>query len=354
MPRVPVTDPKCLVRGCRVNILITGGAGFIGSFLAERLIGEGHRVRVLDDLSTGSLENLRAISSDSALEFREGSVMDSAVLDDVMKSVDCVFHLASAVGVELIMEQPSASLLTNIVGTERVLAACLKNNTRVFLASTSEVYGKSFSFPQRETDDLILGNTQNLRWSYACGKICDEFLALAYVRERSLPATIVRFFNTTGPRQSSRYGMVIPKFIDAAMAGKPLKVHGTGEQSRCFCHVADTVEALVRLMTVPNTAGEVFNIGNDKEITISDLAKKVVVQIGSGSSIDYVPYKEAYGAGFEDMQRRVPELSKIEIATGFRPQTPLETIIDDIHRERLEARNRDLGDTPLRAGKLRA
>lgn len=332
-----------------MNILITGGAGFIGSFLAERLIADGHRVRVLDDLSTGSLDNLKSILRDSALDFREGSVMNLTDLEDVIRSVDCVFHLASAVGVKLIMEQPSASLLTNIIGTENVLSTCLKNNKRVFLASTSEVYGKSTAFPQREEDDLVLGNTQNLRWSYACGKICDEFLALAYVREKSLPATIVRFFNTTGPRQSSRYGMVVPNFIDAAIEGDPLKVYGTGEQSRCFCHVRDTVEALSRLLAIPSSAGEVFNIGNDNEITISDLASKVIEKTGSTSSIHFVPYEEAYGTGYEDMQRRVPALSKIESATGFRPNTPLDTIIDDVYEERLERRQNPSKATLLRA-----
>ena len=310
-----------------MNILITGGAGFIGSFLAERLIAEGHLVRVLDNLSTGSMSNLDAVSSDSRLDFHQGSVMDPAVVDDMVKSVDCVIHLASAVGVKLIMEQPSASLLTNIVGTENVLAACLKNNTRVFVASTSEVYGKSKSFPQGEHDDLILGATENLRWSYACSKICDEFLALSYAREKNLPATIVRFFNTTGPRQSSQYGMVLPNFVDAAMQGRKLLVHGTGEQSRCFCHVQDTVEAVVRLLALPETAGEVFNIGNDQEVTIANLARRVIDKTASMSTIEYIPYKEVYGEGFEDMQRRVPSLTKLEAATGFRPRTPLETII---------------------------
>ena len=321
---------------CKVQILITGGAGFIGSFLAERLISEGHSVTVLDDLSTGSKENLTAVASNPRFEFREGSVLDAALVGDLVDAAECVFHLAAAVGVRLIMEQPSAGLLTNIVGTERVLEACLRDNTQVFVASTSEVYGKSRSFPQKETDDLIIGATDNLRWSYACAKMCDEFLALSYVRERGLPATILRFFNTTGPRQTSRYGMVIPSFVDAAREGRPLVVHGDGNQSRCFCHVRDVIEALARLFDRPATIGTVYNIGTDHEVTIGDLARKVIEMTGSASEIQYVPYKDVYGPGFEDMQRRKPDLTRIEGATGFRPRIPLDQIIADIIRERLE------------------
>lgn len=317
-----------------VNILITGGAGFIGSFLTERLIADGHGVTVLDDLSTGARANLRTVENEPGFTFREGSVLDAEAMNDVVAGCDAVVHLAAAVGVKLIMEQPSASLLTNIVGTERVLDACLRNNTRVFIASTSEVYGKSRSFPQKETDDLTIGATENLRWSYACAKMCDEFLTLALHRERGLPATVMRFFNTTGPRQTSRYGMVIPNFVDAALAGKPLVVHGSGEQSRCFCHVADVIEAVTRLIERPETAGKVLNIGTDQEVTINDLARRVVDITGSSSRIERISYDKAYGPGFEDMDRRKPDLSAIEAATGFRPATPLDRIIEDIVAER--------------------
>lgn len=317
-----------------MRILITGGAGFIGSFLTERLISEGHSVAVLDDLSTGSLANLAAVENAEGFAFHEGSVLDSELVDKLVDAAECVFHLAAAVGVRLIMEQPSAGILTNIVGTERVLEACLKENTRVFVASTSEVYGKSRSFPQSESDDLIIGATDNLRWSYACAKMCDEFLALSYVRERELPATVLRFFNTTGPRQTSRYGMVIPSFIDAARAGKTLTVHGTGEQTRCFCHVKDVIEALVRLLERPETVGKVYNIGTDTEVSIGELARKVIDMTGSASEIRKIPYADAYGPGFEDMQRRKPDLTRIEAATGFRPRIPLDRIIQDIIDER--------------------
>lgn len=318
-----------------MKILITGGAGFIGSHLAERLLAEGHSVAVLDDLSTGVLSNLDgARAYQDRFTFTEGSILDRAAVAAAVDRADVVFHLAAAVGVRLILEEPSRSILTNVAGTERVLEACLKDNTRVFVASTSEVYGKARKFPQAETDDLTIGATVNIRWSYACAKMLDEFLSLAYAQESGLPVTLLRFFNTTGPRQTSRYGMVIPSFIDAALAGKPLQVHGTGEQSRCFCHVHDVVESLVRLLGRPKTAGQVYNIGTDHEVTIRALAETVVALTGSSSEIETVPYEKAYGAGFEDMQRRRPDISKLEAAIGFRPATPLESIIGDIVAER--------------------
>ena len=320
-----------------MRILITGGAGFIGSFLAERLIDLGHSITVLDNLSTGSLANLASVEKNERFIFHQGSVLDAELVGRLVDDADCVFHLAAAVGVRLIMEQPSAGLLTNILGTERILDACLKENTRVFIASTSEVYGKSRSFPQSETDDLVIGSTDNLRWSYACAKMCDEFLALSYVRERDLPATILRFFNTTGPRQTSRYGMVIPSFVDAALEDRDLTVHGDGEQSRCFCHVHDVIEALIRLLETSESIGKVYNIGTDHEVTIGDLALKVIERTKSASKIRHVPYGEAYGPGFEDMQRRKPNLTRIETATGFRPRIPLDQIIDDIIQERQSA-----------------
>ncbi len=322
-----------------MKVLITGGAGFIGSHLAERLLSEGHEVKVLDDLSTGLESNLQIPRQHGErFGFTEGSVLDPAAVEPLVAEADVVFHLAAAVGVHLILEQPSKSILTNVAGTERVLEACLKDNTRVFIASTSEVYGKARKFPQNELDDLTIGATANIRWSYACAKMLDEFLALAFVQEHGLPATILRFFNTTGPRQTSRYGMVIPSFVDAALAGKPLKVHGTGEQSRCFCHVADVIESLVRLMNGPETKGEVYNIGTDQEVSIGDMAAKVVELTGSSSVIEQVPYEKAYGAGFEDMQRRRPDISKLQAAIGYRPTTLLDTIITDLIAER---QNRD-------------
>lgn len=297
-------------------------------------MNEGHTVTILDNLSTGSTNNLGAILSHDRLNFIEGSILDEEIVEDAVSRADCVFHLAAAVGVRLIMEKPSESLLLNILGTERVLAACLKKNTRVFVASTSEVYGKSRSFPQKETDDLILGATSNLRWSYACAKMCDEVLALSYHRERELPATVLRFFNTTGPRQSGDFGMVLPKFIEAALEGRPLIVHGEGSQTRCFCHVLDVVEAVYRLFERPETVGKAYNIGTNEEVTIAELARTVVEVTGSKSEIQFIPYKDAYGTGFEDMQRRLPDLTRIEEATGFRPSMPLSRIISDLIDER--------------------
>ncbi len=318
-----------------VKVFITGGAGFIGSHLAERLLSEGHSVSVLDDLSTGLESNLDVPKQHGdRFSFTKGSVLDADAVQPLVDEADVVFHLAAAVGVHLILEQPSKSILTNVAGTERVLEACLKDNTRAFIASTSEVYGKSSKFPQSEGDDLTMGPTSNIRWSYACAKMLDEFLALAFVQEHDLPVTILRFFNTTGPRQTSRYGMVIPSFVDAALRGDPLKVHGSGEQSRCFCHVHDVIEALVRLLDAPAAAGAVMNIGTNREVTIRDLADKVVELSGSASQVELVPYEEVYAAGFEDMQRRKPDISRLHDAIGFRPETPLEKIIEDLIEER--------------------
>ena len=317
-----------------MKTLITGGAGFIGSHLAERLISEGHKVSVLDDLSTGQMENLSAIADHPDFEFHEGSILDRDLVARLVADADRVVHLAAAVGVKLIMDEPSRSILTNVSGTENVLHACLADLTPVFVASTSEVYGKATKFPFSEGDDLTIGATHNLRWSYASAKQLDEFLTLAYVRERGLPAVILRFFNTTGPRQTGRYGMVLPNFVASALAGEPLKVHGTGEQSRCFGHVADAVEAVMRLMETPEALGQVFNVGNDEEVTIHDLARRVIAATGSSSSIDLIPYSEVYPEGFEDMTRRVPDVSKLKSVTGFRPERPLSAIINDIIAEK--------------------
>ncbi|MCU9849601.1 GDP-mannose 4,6-dehydratase [Defluviimonas sp. WL0024] len=317
-----------------MKVLITGGAGFIGSHLSERLIAEGHSVTVLDDLSTGRTENLAGLSGHNRFRFHEGTILDPALVGTLTDEADMIIHLAAAVGVKLIMEEPSRSILTNVGGTETVLKAALKDLKPVFVASTSEVYGKATKFPFGEDDDLTIGATKNLRWSYACAKTLDEFLALAYVREADLPATVLRFFNTTGPRQTGRYGMVLPNFVQAALEGRPLLVHGTGEQSRCFGHVADAVEAMVRLMATPAARGEVFNVGNDEEVTIRALAEQVVAATGSPSEIRLVPYETVYPAGFEDMARRLPDVSKLERATGFRPRRPLSEIIADIVAEK--------------------
>ncbi len=317
-----------------MKIFITGGAGFIGSHLSERLIAEGHELTVLDDLSTGRVENLSAIKGSNALRFVEGDILDDALVQELAGDADMIFHLAAAVGVKLIMDEPSRSILTNINGTENVLRAALKRKTPTFIASTSEVYGKATKFPFSEDDDLTIGATKNLRWSYACAKTLDEFLALAYAREADLPVVILRFFNTTGPRQTGRYGMVVPNFVQAALEGRPLLVHGTGEQSRCFGHVKDVVESLIRLMGEPAARGQVFNIANDQEVTIRQLAEQVIAATGSRSEIKLVPYDSVYPVGFEDMARRLPDVSKLQRTIGFRPRRGLPEIISDIVDEK--------------------
>jgi UDP-glucose 4-epimerase len=313
-----------------MKILVTGGAGFIGSHLAERLVADGHRVTVLDNLSTGSLDNLGALKGRAGFECVIGSVRDASLVHELVQACDVAFHLAAAVGVNLILDKPSLSIHTNINGTENVLHAASSQKRLVIIASTSEVYGKSQKTPFSENDDLVLGSTANLRWSYACAKALDECLALAYSQEKKLSAIIARLFNTTGPRQTGHYGMVLPRFVNQALKGEPITVYGTGEQSRCFAHVADVVESLVRLMNTPGATGEVFNVGNDQEISIDELARKVKQLTSSASPIRKLPYNEAYGAGFEDMVRRVPDVRKLERAIGYRPRTPLDKIIADV------------------------
>ncbi len=317
-----------------MHVLITGGAGFIGSHLAERLIADGHRVTALDDLSTGSRDNLDAIIDHDQFKLVEGSVLDRDLVQQLVGECDTVFHLAAAVGVKLIMDEPSKSILTNVTGTENVLTAAIIGKTPTYIASTSEVYGKASKFPFCEDDDLTIGSTKNLRWSYACAKTLDEFLSLAYAREVDLPVVVLRFFNTTGPRQTGRYGMVLPNFVQNALAGKPLFVHGTGEQSRCFGHVFDVVEALMRLLKTPAARGEVYNIGTDQEVSIMALAQKVVAATGSNSEIKLVPYSSVYPEGFEDMQRRLPSVDKLQAAIDFRPMRTLDEIIADIIAEK--------------------
>lgn len=310
-----------------MRVLITGGAGFIGSHLAERLAGRGDRVTVLDNLSTGSLENIAHLVDDGLVDFTFGNVQDRDTVEKLAEEADFVVHLAAALGVKLILEKPVESIETNVTGTQVVLGAAARNRTPVLVASTSEVYGKSNQIPFCEDDDVVLGATRKSRWSYAGSKMLDEFLALSYWEEKLLPAIVVRFFNTVGPRQSARYGMVLPTFIQQALEDAPITIHGDGKQSRCFCDVRDTVEAVVRLMDA-EAYGEVVNIGSTQEVTIEDLALLVRERVGSHSRILYTPYDQAYARGYEDMQRRVPSVEKLHRLTRFRPQITLEEIID--------------------------
>lgn len=313
-----------------MNVLITGGAGFVGSHLAERFLRDGHRVAVLDDLSTGSFRNIAHLKGNPQFTYTIDSVFHAPVVAELVDAADIVFHLAAAVGVRLIVDSPVRTIETNVHGTEVVLRAVAKKHKRVLLTSTSEVYGKSTRIPFCEDDDLVMGATTRGRWSYACSKALDEFLGLAYFHEKKVPVSVVRLFNTVGPRQAGQYGMVVPNFVRQALNNEPITVYGTGEQSRCFSHVSDVVEALVRVGTSKATVGEVVNIGNDKEISILELARRIKERTASASEIVFVPYDQAYGPGFEDMYRRVPSLEKLERLVGYRPQTSLEAIIDDV------------------------
>ena len=308
-------------------VLVTGGAGFIGSHLVERLLREGRRVVVIDDLSTGSRDNLRGFATNPNLRLIEAKISSCAELPRLVADMESVYHLAAAVGVELVVKSAIHVIETNLHETEVLLEAAAPAGTPVLLASTSEVYGKSQKTEFSEEDDLLIGPPQQSRWSYACSKLMDEFLALAFAKERGLPVTIVRLFNTVGPRQTGRYGMVLPRFIAAAKAGVPLKVYGDGQQSRCFCYVLDTVEALVRLQNNPAARGEIFNIGGGEEISILDLARLVLETLGAKSAIELVPYSQAYAPGFDDMRRRKPRTEKLARVAGFRPQTSLREII---------------------------
>jgi len=313
-----------------VGSLITGGAGFIGSHLAEALLARGCQVTILDDLSTGSVENIRHLRNDPLIHCVFESVMNRSLLAELVDETDVVFHLAAAVGVRRIIESPVQTIETNVRGTELVLELAAKKKKLVFLASSSEVYGKNAKVPFREDDDIVLGPTTKSRWSYATSKALDEFLALSYWKEKRLPVVIGRLFNTVGPRQTGRYGMVLPTFVAQALQGEPITVFGTGRQSRCFGHVADAVEAILRLVSTDRAVGEVVNIGNDQEITVEQLAHFVKARTRSASPIDFVPYDRAYEPGFEDMPRRVPCLSKLVGLSGFRPSTPLSVIVDDV------------------------
>lgn len=324
-----------------MRYFITGGAGFIGSHLATRLIERGDEVLVLDDLSTGSMDNIVHLVDRPGFNYRIGSALDLPLVTECVDRCDVTIHLAAAVGVRLIVERPVHTIETNVKASEVVLAAAAKKQKLVLIASTSEVYGKSTRLPFSEEADLQLGPTSHSRWAYACSKALDEWLALAYLREKQVPVIITRFFNTVGPRQTGRYGMVLPSFAAQALANEPITVYGTGEQSRCFGHVKDAVEAMLRLIATPEAVGQVFNVGSDEEVTIRQLAERVRDAAGSSSPINLIPYAEAYAEGFEDMQRRVPDLTRLERTIGFRPRTPLAEIIRDVvedQRARLAAR----------------
>ena len=314
-----------------MNILVTGGAGFIGSHLVARLLSEGHEVKIIDDLSTGSLSNLSGVIDKVTLI--EGSILSTNELAEAVAGVDYIFHLAAAVGVFNIVNNPLKSLLTNIRGTENVLELASKDKIPVFLTSSSEVYGKNISDSLKETDNRILGTPITLRWSYSEAKAIDESLAYAYYIEKGLPTRIVRFFNTVGPRQLGAYGMVVPRFIKSALANQPLTIFGNGDQTRCFAHIYDVIDAVISVAFAENTIGKVINIGNDFEISINQLAKKIINETNSQSEVIYVPYEEAYGDGFEDMERRVPNLDLIKQLVGWVPHRDLSTMISDISAE---------------------
>jgi len=313
-----------------MRVLITGGAGFIGSHLAARLIRQGHRVSIVDDLSTGSIENLESIKDHENFEYHLDSIFNRSLMAEQVDLADVIFHLAAAVGVRRIVEMPVQTIETNVQGSDVILKLASKKNKRLLITSTSEVYGKSNKTPFREKDDMLFGSTYNSRWSYACSKAIDEFLALAYWRERKLPVTVVRLFNTAGPRQTGRYGMVLPTFVHQALAGEPLTVFGNGEQSRCFGHIDDVLDGIIACVMSDKTVGEIFNLGNTEEVTIRELAEKIIVATQSQSQLRFVPYDEAYGPGFEDMARRVPDISKAREWFGYVPKRSLGDIIRDV------------------------
>jgi len=313
-----------------MRVLITGGAGFIGSHLAEVYLERGDDVMIIDDLSTGSIDNVLHLKANPRFHYTIDTVQNVPVLTELIDRCDVVIHLAAAVGVRLIVESPVRTIETNVHGTEVVLAAANKKKKKVLLASTSEVYGLSTDLPFREDGMLTMGATSRGRWSYACSKALDEFLALAYYRERKLPVVVVRLFNTVGPRQTGQYGMVVPSLVKQALAGRPITVYGNGEQSRCFGYVGDVVRAIAALVDHPGAVGEVFNIGSTEEVTISELAQRVKTLAHSASEIVHIPYDEAYEQGFEDMPRRVPDISKIGALIGYRPTTSLEQILTKV------------------------
>jgi UDP-glucose 4-epimerase len=315
------------------NILITGGAGFVGSHLADKLIGEGHEITVIDDLSTGRYSNVAHLEDHDRFRLIIDTVLNAKLMEELIRETDRVYHMASAVGVRLIMEQPVKTIETIFHGTDVVLGRCAKFRKRVLVPSTSEVYGKGISVPFCEEDDLLTGSTDKHRWAYACAKTLDEFLALAHYKETHLPVVVARLFNTVGPRQTGQYGMVVPRFVQAALRNEPIEVHGDGTQSRCFGHVTDVARGLSSALETPACFGQVINIGNDAEISINNLAEKAIALTGSSSEIKYVPYSEVYGDGFEDMQRRVPSLEKAKRLIGYQPTRSLDDIINDVANE---------------------
>ena len=311
--------------------MITGGAGFIGSYLTEALLAQGNAVTVADNFSTGSRENLAAVEGNPSLRIVELDItQDGSMLDELVAECDVLIHLAAAVGVEMVVNDPIHTLSTNVKGTENVLGPAAKYKKRTIVASTSEVYGKSDNDTFTETDDLHLGSPYRSRWSYACSKLLDEFYVMAYCQNEGLPGTIVRFFNTVGPRQTGRYGMVVPRFAQAALNGEPVKVYGDGEQSRCFCHVKDVVRALMLLIDRPEAIGNIYNIGSQELVTISELAQRVIARSGSSSTLEYIPYEKAYAKGFEDMRRRRPNTSALSALTGWKVEHTLNDILDDV------------------------
>lgn len=316
-----------------MKILITGGAGFVGSHLADKLIGQGHDITVIDDLSTGKYSNVEHLEGKDNFRLIIDTVLNEKLIEELVRDTDHVYHMASAVGVRLIMEQPVKTIETIFHGTDAILKFCSRYRKRVLIPSTSEVYGKGASVPFQEDDDLLTGATDKHRWAYACAKTLDEFLALAHWKETRLPVSVVRLFNTVGPRQTGQYGMVVPRFVEAAIKNEPIEVHGDGGQSRCFGHVADVVEGLHKLLDTPSSFGQVINIGNDEEVTITQLAERAIALTGSSSKIRYIPYSEAYGEGFEDMRRRVPSLEKAKRLIGYKPTRTLDDIINDVARD---------------------
>ena len=317
-------------RGVGMRALITGGAGFIGSHLADELIKAGNSVTALDDLSTGRFENIAHLDGNKNFRFVEGTVLNESLVDKLVEKCDAVYHLAAAVGVDLIVKKPLESLVTNIKGSEIVLEMVHRYHKKVLITSTSEIYGKNANGPLKEEDDRILGSPLKARWGYSTAKAVDEILAYTYWRQKKVPSVIVRLFNTVGPRQTGAYGMVVPRFVNQSLKGKDITIYGDGKQSRCFLHVKDVVGALIKLMTNEDTVGKVFNIGSKEEINIENLAKKVIEITKSKSKLVYIPYDKAYEDGFEDMQRRVPDTTKVNKAIGFKPTIDLEGIIKSV------------------------
>ncbi len=316
-----------------MNILITGGSGFVGSHLADKLHQEGHDITVIDDLSTGRYQNVAHLEGQERFRLIIDTVLNAKLMEELVREADRVYHMASAVGVKLIMEHPVKTIETIFRGTDIVLGFCSRYRTRVLIPSTSEVYGKSTQVPFEEDNDILKGSTSKHRWAYACAKELDEFLALAHWKESRLPVAVVRLFNTVGPRQTGQYGMVVPNFVKSAVRGEPLVVHGDGGQSRCFGHVLDVVEGLTKVIETPACFGQVVNIGNAEEVTIKQLAEKAIALTGSRSEIKYIPYEEAYGEGFEDMRRRVPSLEKAKRLIGYQPTRTLDEIINDVAQQ---------------------